>query len=205
MRRSMFLISILLLLPAGARASTGLTDFRFTLDFPAPASPGSLMDYWETGGGLALGAKIPFSVWKEYQETWFEFGYYDFYFKKTPDYAIDYPYWGQVSYWGKDVRVLMPSLNALIYLRHESKKRNSYLTFGIGYMSRSRTKIRSTSPDLPYIERNYKSAGAYSFGAGFVFIIKGHAYMFTEIDYVSGNTLPDKTSFVPIKIGLLLR
>jgi hypothetical protein len=202
----LILIAIIILLtPKMILCSDGLIDFYFDLAMSVPSHPGSLAEHWESGAGLDLGIRIPFSVWKRYQQTWINLGYYDFPFNKRHDYPIIYPYSDEISYWGENTGVIMPFLNSIVFFRNEDHKHNFYFTFGIGYMKRSPTKIRSTSIDLPYIEKNFKGAGAFLSGIGYILPVKGHAYMPIELGYVRGNTFPEKTSFTTLKFGLLLK
>jgi hypothetical protein len=193
--------TILFLLPLTAIAGDGLGDFFVAPGATSVANCGSLITYWHGGPSLTAGLKIPLTLKHDYQETWLELAYHNFLFDASSNGPISSPY-EDITFWGKDVSILEFSVNSRIYFRNVNSLGNTYALFGVGYLKRSPTEMRSNSFDLPYIKRTYKGAEAYNFGLGFIHQMKKRAYLFFEISYVRSYTIPHRTSFWKSNFGI---
>jgi hypothetical protein len=206
MMKTIFMVILLGLVPMQAYSSSEISptvSLSFGSSFGGP--PGNLGEYWDRGFSTALSGQIPLSFWRGYFQNWIEFGFNHFGFKNNVKDPIYYPYGPPIGMSGKDTYIFSFFYKSHILLYNERKRTNIFISLGAGYLKRTRTLIRSNSIEMPFRTAKYKGAGAFSIGIGSTLRASKLVNLLFEFGVNKGNTSPGKTTYWPVRFGVILK
>lgn len=166
-------------------------------------SPGTLNDFWTEGLNIGAGIRLPYSLSREYDQFWLSLAYNYFPFDKDATFPIGSFYEDtSINLFGKSVHVFTAIIDYRIFFVNKSKIVIPYISFGWGFLGRSKTDMRSDSIILPEIKIGYKGAGLFTMAFGSEINLFKKFMIIMEIKYIQANTRPGKTTFAPFILGL---
>jgi hypothetical protein len=166
-------------------------------------NPGTLNDFWTAGLGIGAGIRLPFSISREYNQFRFNLNYNYFPFDNNATFPIgSFQENSRINLSGKSVHVFTIIIDNRTSFFGSSKTVIPYVSFGFGFLGRSKTEMSSDSTILPSIETGYKGAGLFAISVGGEFKVVRKVILTLEIKYIQGNTFPGKTTFAPIIMGI---
>lgn len=171
------------------------------------ALTGTVLDnFWKSGLSLNAGIRIPYCVFCDYNEFWLFGEYNRFPFKNNPRFPIDsFNERSNVVLSGEPVEIYSIHAGAKVFFRNREKRVLPYTYLGYGYLKRTDMVIRSESPLLPYARTGYSDVGAWTWSLGLDVGVADRLRIFWEFTAITGETLPSRTQYNSVSLGILFR
>jgi hypothetical protein len=137
-----------------------------------------------------LGARLPFTFWRGYQQFWLELrlNKFDFHNKGTEKGRI----LGPDDRYGKNASITTGTIGLKVFPLKEKRHFGPYAIFNTGFIKRSQTVIRTYQS---YTQQSYKIGPAIAAGIGLRFLGNDSYSFEMDYSYNTGYTHPVWATF----------
>ena len=179
------------------------TEFYINGGMTFPFAPNKFSDYWNKGfnfgGGIGYLINPNLSFVGNVNYNTFSFN--------DEEFLNDYGFGGYgITISGADASIITVSWNLKTSLQPITTNVRPYLCGGIGYFRLSKSDVTvSLIGESETVEGDSESAVSVLFGGGTDFKINENMDFFIEFKYTIGFTEGEKTTMLPLKLGVKFR
>ncbi len=197
-----FFLAAMICLWGGPSMADTLPGYSIAFGDPVPKAGGTLKGF-DGSFMFGFGYRLPWSWWKDHQQTWVDFDWNRFKFHNSDYEHSSSP--DSISRWGKDVSMWSLMAEVKIFPQPKNHIANYFMTLKLGLLTRSKSVIRTNSLERPYCELKYKLGPVAAGGVGLTLLHSDNLNFDVAIEYAAAYNSPGRTSYLLGRWSLIIK